>query len=771
MSESPLSLVRAFSSLGLRMRLLVVVALVLAGMTAMISTYFPARARASSYAALVREASTVGRVAAHSIAPALLFGDRTDAESVLEGLRETAGVAYLIVVASDGTSFAAAGIAEPYSEPGIHRLSTPIVHAGKTLGRVDVGVALSGLEAEVKRIRNSIWAFSAALFLLATGVTVGLGTMVIRPLAGMIATAQRISRGEHDERVPVRSSDETGRLAQAMNLMLDDLQAARRELELLNRDLEKRVDVRTEELAGEVAERKRGQEALQRSNERFELAASAVDGAIYDWSMEGNVLSWSDGLTRVFGYRPAENLDLTKWWSSHVHPEDLERVRRQHEATLADSSDFLCEYRLAHHDGRYLNVLDRGRLVADSSGRPVRMVGVVENITELRQLEEQFLHSQRMEAVGRLAGGVAHDFNNLLTTILGYSEILQATMEPSDPRLADVAEIRKSGERAAGLTQQLLAFSRKQRTTPRLLDIGSVLTDLERMLRRLIGEDILLETAIPPERLQVMADRSQLDQVLINVAVNARDAMPRGGRLAISADRVELDDSFVRVHLGSKPGPHVLVEILDNGMGMPQDVLARVFEPFFTTKEVGKGTGLGMSIVYGIISQWGGYVSVESAPEKGTIVRLYLPVALGEPEPAASAAPSVNRGTERVLVVEDEASLRALLRTHLAKNGYEVIEARDGEQALQVAGAVAGSIDLVLTDLVMPNMGGREMADCLRRRQPDLRVLFMSGYSEDRTRDYAELAASEQFLSKPFALQDLLRKVRQILDGSAGPQG
>ena len=762
---------RAFSSLGLRMRLLVVVALVLAGMTAMISTYFPARARASSFEALVREASTVGRVAAHSIAPALLFDDHTDAVSVLAGIRETAGVAYLVVVAADGTTFAAAGIAEPYSQPGIHRLSTPIVHAGKTLGRVDVGVALSGLEAEAKQIRSSIWAFSAALFLLATGVTVGLGTMVIRPLAGMIATAQRISRGEHDERVPVRSSDETGRLAKAINRMLDDLQAARRELELLNQDLEKRVDVRTEELAGEIVERKRGQEALQRSNERFELAASAVDGAIYDWSMEGNVLSWSDGLTRVFGYRPSENLDLAKWWSSHVHPEDLERVRRQHEAALADASDFLCEYRLAHHDGRYLSVLDRGRLLCDPSGQPVRMVGVVENITELRQLEEQFLHSQRMEAVGRLAGGVAHDFNNLLTTILGYSEILQATMDPTDPRLEDVAEIRKSGERAAGLTQQLLAFSRKQRTTPRLLDVGSVLTDLERMLRRLIGEDILLETAIPQERLLVMADRSQLDQVLINIAVNARDAMPRGGKLAISAVSVELDDSFVRVHLGSRPGPHVRIEIRDNGMGMPQEVLARVFEPFYTTKEVGKGTGLGMSIVYGIIAQWGGYVSVESAPERGTIVRLYLPVTVGEPEPAAPAAPSAIRGTERVLVVEDEASLRALLRTHLSKNGYEVIEARDGQQALQVAGAVAGSIDLVLTDLVMPNMGGREMADSLRRKQPDLRVLFMSGYSEDRTRDYAELAAGEQFLSKPFALQDLLHKVRQILDGNAGPQG
>jgi PAS domain S-box-containing protein len=755
-----------------------VVTLVLGGVAVAISLYFPARARAWSLAALDRETSTVGRLAAHSVTPALLFGDPKDAEQVLEGVRATTGVTYLEVVDLEGKRFASAGGARGpgelpagvVSEPVdalLRQSSTPIMHTGKRIGTVNMGASLVGLERDVTRIRNTIWAMSAVLFLLAIAVTVALGTPVIQPLAGMVRTAQRISQGERDERVPVTSRDEAGKLAQAMNLMLDNLQSARQELETLNRDLEHRVEVRTQELAREVTERKRGQEALQKSNERFELAASAVEGAIYDWDADADRVLWSDGLTRVFGHRESEVLNTRHWWESQIHPEDQARAREHLAADLAAGRDFLCEYRFQNSEGQYLTVLDRGRLLRDASGRAVRMVGVLENITALRQLEEQYLHSQRMEAVGRLAGGVAHDFNNLLTTILGYSEILEATLALSDPRRLDVAEIRKAGDRASGLTQQLLAFSRKQPVSLRVLDIRAVLSDLENMLRRLIGEDILLETRLPERPLRVRADRSQIDQLLLNVAVNARDAMPNGGALAISASEVELDDAFVRGHLGSQTGRHVLIEVRDTGSGMSSETLTRIFEPFYTTKEVGKGTGLGMSIVYGIVSQNGGYVVVDSAPGKGTCVRIYLPVSSGEPD-AVSLPPTAlsSRGNERVMIVEDEGALRALLRAHLKSHGYEVIEARDGQQALQVARAVAGKIDLVLTDLVMPEMGGREMADRLRGERAGVRVLYMSGYPEDRTTDHADLATSPNFLRKPFALQDLLRKVRETLDAA-----
>jgi PAS domain S-box-containing protein len=768
----------AWSGLGIRARLFLLVTLVLGGVAIAISLYLPAQARQWSLAALDRETTTVGRLAAHSVTPALLFGDRTDAELVLEGVRATAGIAYLEVIGPDNKRFASAGevdepgsvSGDPTREPGdplIRRSSTPIVHSGNRIGTVHLGASLAGLERDVKRVRNIIWALSALLFLFATAITVAIGAPVIRPLAGMVLTAQRISEGRHSERVAVTSRDEAGKLARAMNLMLDNLQQARGDLEKLNRDLEDRVEDRTRELEREIDERKRGQEALQRANERFELAASAVEGAIYDWNAATNVVFWSDGLSRVFGHRASEAFNTFGWWASQIHPEDQQRVRAQFESDLAAGRDFLCEYRFRGSDNRYLNVLDRGRLLRDASGAALRMVGVMENITALRQLEEQFLHSQRMEAVGRLAGGVAHDFNNLLTTILGYSEILAASLDASDPQAESVAEIRKAGERASGLTQQLLAFSRKQPVSPRVLDVRAVLTEMENMLRRLIGEDVLLGTSFPSERLYVRADRSQLDQLVINVAVNARDAMPKGGSFSISASAVDLDDSFVRAHLGAQAGAHVLIEFRDTGTGMSADTLGRIFEPFYTTKEVGKGTGLGMSIVYGIVSQNGGYVAVESAPGAGTCVRVYLPVSPEAPEAVhPPAAAPVSRGAERIMVVEDEAALRGLLRRHLKNNGYEVIEARDGAQALQVARAVAGKIDLVLTDVVMPVMSGREMAERLRKERADVNVLYMSGYPEDRTTDHADLAGNLNYISKPFALQDLLLKIRETLDSA-----
>ncbi len=767
-----------WSGLGIRARLFLLVTLVLGGVAIAISLYLPTRAREWSLAALDREATTVGRLAAHSVTPALLFGDTKDAELVLEGVRATAGIANLEVMGLDNQRFASAGEVEQPSGsrslPGgesanalIRRSSTPIVHSGKRIGTVHLGVSLAGLERDVRRVRNLIWTLSALLFLLATAITVAIGAPLIRPLAGMVLTAQRISQGDRDERVVVTTRDEAGKLAQAMNLMLDNLQQARWDLEVLNRDLEHRVEDRTRELGREIEERKRGQEALQRANERFELAASAVEGAIYDWDASTNRVLWSDGLTRVFGHRSSEAFNTFSWWESQIHPEDQQRVRAQFDADLAAGRDFLCEYRFHRSDSRYLNVLDRGRLLRDDEGRTVRMVGVMENITALRQLEEQYLHSQRMEAVGRLAGGVAHDFNNLLTTILGYSEILAASLDASDPQSESVAEIRKASERASGLTQQLLAFSRKQPVSPRVLDVRTVVTEMENMLRRLIGEDVLLETTFPAARLYVRADRSQLDQLVINVAVNARDAMPKGGAFSISVSAIELDDTFVRGHLGAQAGSHVLLEFRDTGAGMSADTLGRIFEPFYTTKEVGKGTGLGMSIVYGIVSQNGGYVAVESAPGAGTCVRVYLPVSPEAPEalhPRAAAQSS--RGAERIMVVEDEAALRGLLRRHLKNHGYEVIEARDGAQALQVARTVAGKIDLVLTDLVMPVMSGREMADRLRQERVGVNVLYMSGYPEDRTTDHTDLAASPNYISKPFALQDLLLKIRETLDSA-----
>ncbi|MBZ0088746.1 MAG: PAS domain-containing protein, partial [Thermoanaerobaculia bacterium] len=416
-----------------------------------------------------------------------------------------------------------------------------------------------------------------------------------------------------------------GELALAINQMLDSLAQARVNLESLNRDLESRVSERTAALEQENAERRRSEDELGHANERFALAAAAVEGAIYDWDIDSSRMKWSDGLCRVFGYSSAETAGNFAWWQARVDPADLPRVEKQLEQDLAAGRDFLCEYHFRCQTGEFLPVLDRGRVLRDAEGRAVRMVGVLENISELRRLEDQFLHAQRMEAVGRLAGGVAHDFNNLLTTILGYCAILLDEAGISAQSREAVLEIRGAGERAANLTRQLLTFSRKDDRKVQVLDVNETLVDLEKILRRMIGEDVELVTKLGSQPLRVRIDRTQFEQVLLNIAINARDAMPEGGTLRVATSDRELDEAFARSHLGAKPGRYVLLELRDEGCGMPSDVVNRIFEPFFTTKEVGRGTGLGMSVVYGVVKQAGGYVWVDSAAGKGTTVSVYLP--------------------------------------------------------------------------------------------------------------------------------------------------
>jgi signal transduction histidine kinase/CheY-like chemotaxis protein len=423
------------------------------------------------------------------------------------------------------------------------------------------------------------------------------------------------------------------------------------------------------------------------------------------------------------------------------------------------------DYRFRHHNGRFRLLQATGRALPADGGEAL-MVLNARDITEQKHLESQLRQAQKMEAIGQLAGGVAHDFNNLLSVIFGHSELLEMRLPASEPLRDSVAQIGQAAERAAALTRQLLAFSRQQVLEPKVLDLNALVAAAEHLLCRLIGEDVRLVTKLQPHLGPVRADPGQLDQVLLNLAVNARDAMPHGGTLTFETRNLELHPAYAAIQPGLRPGRYVLLAVTDTGCGMTPEVQARIFEPFFTTKGVGKGTGLGLAVVHGIVQQSGGHLEVYSLPGVGTTFKLYLPAV--EVPPAAALAdgpspPPAGRG-ETVLLVEDEDAVRAVSVLLLESLGYRVLEAANAEEALRLVGAGRQKLDLLMTDVVMPGRNGRELAEALRRENPGLKVLFQSGYTGEAVAGHGIVEAEMAFLQKPFTLDALAKRVRAVLD-------
>ena len=403
--------------------------------------------------------------------------------------------------------------------------------------------------------------------------------------------------------------------------------------------------------------------------------------------------------------------------------------------------------------------------IKDDGGRLTHFVGVQTDVTARRQLESQFLQAQKMEAVGRLAGGVAHDFNNLLSVILSYAELIGGDLRPDDPSRPDIDEIRKAAVRATDLTRQLLAFSRQQVLETKVLNLNETVAGMEKMLGRLLGADVVV-TTLPAEGLwNVKADPGQIEQIIMNLAVNARDAMPRGGKLTIETSNVELDEKYAGAHHEVQVGSYVLLAMTDTGVGMNAETSARIFEPFFTTKEARKGTGLGLSTVFGIVKQSGGHVFVYSEPGKGSTFRIYLPRVLAALSTQSSLPPMEGRDVETgtVLLVEDEEQVRVIARNILRRQGYVVLDASNGGEALLICEQHGGNIDLLLTDLVLPRMGGRQLAERLAVVRPNMKVLYMSGYANDAVLQHGGVDSGVAFLQKPFTPTSMRRKVRQAL--------
>ena len=520
-------------------------------------------------------------------------------------------------------------------------------------------------------------------------------------------------------------------------------------------------------VTSDISERVRAQGALQEAEERMRFALEASRLGVWDTNLTTGVSYWSGTCEALHGLEPGTFGKTYLAFIDRVHPEDRESVLQTVDKAIREHRNAEIEYRTLWPDGSERRIASFAHFYYDDAGVPLRGAGVSIDVTDRRSLEAQLRQSHRMEAIGLLAGGIAHDFNNLLTAIGGYTEMVLHTFDDGDARREDLNEVAKATMRAAALTRQLLAVSRRQILQPTVLDVNGMVADVENLLRRTIPENIDLQLELSSVLDPVQADRGQLEQVVLNLAINAGDAMPQGGHLCLATATVDIDEAWAHLHPPMPVGRYVRLTVSDNGMGMTQETQAHIFEPFFTTKERGKGTGLGLATVYGIVKQSSGFIWVESHVGRGTTFEIYLPVVHEPIEPPVQVAPSVDigGGSQTILIAEDDGAVRRLARDVLANQGYTVLDARDGDEAMAIARGYPQAIHLLIADVVMPGLSGRDLAARLTLERPDLCVLYTSGYTEN-VMMRAGFEDGLMLLAKPFLPVDLLRKVRETFDAT-----
>jgi len=709
------------------------------------------------------------RLTANALAPAIATEDRASAAATLESLRQENELLYAVVLdhgdrtfasfnalAAEGARFRDLSDSQLAGDGDVWRVSAEIPSKG---GRVYLGFSLTEVDRAVADARTHATLMALLVTIFGTAGIFAIAGMLAGPLKAIVRTVESVSAGDLSARTELRSRDEIGWLGRSFDTMVARLQEAYAELQRSNRDLEARVAERTRLLRRENDERNRAEEALRESEQRFRTMFESAAVGIALIGRNGGFLESNSTLSSLLGYA-AEDLSGTPV-ASLVEPYDRHIwIDLEHRLETAQEA-IQEEIRFRTGDGRTLWSRVVASAVSPVAGAPALGIVMVDDVTERKALEEQLRQSQKLEAVGRLAGGIAHDFNNLLTTINGMAEMLLSEQSDDPAVAADLNEIRKAGERAASLTAQLLAFSRRQIVLPEVMDLNATIRDMGPMLERLLGLDARLEMDLEEGLQALRADPGQVAQVVMNLVVNARDAMPRGGRVRIETRNAIKD--------GSDETARIRISVSDTGTGMDAATRQRIFEPFFTTKEQGKGTGLGLSTVYGIVQQADGRIEVDSEPGRGATFVITLP-SLGHPPTPAVSTPARPdpRGYETVLVVEDEEAVRELVTRILRKTGYTVLEGRDGLHALEVFEHNRGHIDAVLTDVVMPQMSGPELIRRLMAEQPDLRVLFMSGYTQDEVLANELDQRGTGFIQKPMSPGALTRKLREILDSEPG---
>jgi two-component system, cell cycle sensor histidine kinase and response regulator CckA len=519
----------------------------------------------------------------------------------------------------------------------------------------------------------------------------------------------------------------------------------------------------------DLSRSKQVEEQLRRKQAALELAHEAAGLGTWEYELATGTMYCDDRATALFGVSPDAPTTLTRLLEA-LHPEDRGQTEERWDRALRERSPFSAEYRVLWPDGSVHSIMAVGRCTTDISGEPFTMSGVLLDLTEQRRTEEHLQESLRLEAVGRLAGGIAHDLNNMLAAILGFCEFLQRGLEPNDPRRGDVEQISLAADRSANLTRQLLAFARRELIQPQVLDINPVVRRAAAMFPSILGENIQLDLELAPQLGLIYADPRQIEQTLMNLVLNARDAMPQGGRVTVETRTVTLEPSSeIRKHPAGTPGgTFTMVAVTDTGHGMDATTLQRIWEPFFTTKPIGEGTGLGLSSVYGAVKQSGGFVWADSERGRGTTIEVYWPQSHAEPgQPEESSKPSVEGGSETILIVEDEDLVRALAVRVLKAEGYRCYEARNAEEAIRLFEQEKIHIDLVITDVVMPGMSGGGLSDRLERLRQGVPILFTSGYTDEDVIRRGLLENNRPFLQKPSTPQELARKVRTVLDTAA----
>ena len=523
----------------------------------------------------------------------------------------------------------------------------------------------------------------------------------------------------------------------------------------------------------DISDRRSMEKQILILNERILTATRAAQMGIWDWDIESNRLTWDEQIYALYGQKRAHFAGSFEGWQNVIHPDDRSSCVEAVNQALRGEKNYNTEFRVVWPDGSIHFIRATGEVHRDKSGKPTRLIGVNYDITDIKsaelektKLQDQYLQSQKMELVGRLAGGVAHDFNNMLGVIIGHAEMAMEGIGPAHSHYEDLKEICKAVDRSADLTRQLLAFARKQTVSPKVLDLNDTIEGMLKMLRRLIGEDIALNWQPKANLWPVKMDPSQIDQILANLSVNARDAIAGVGKVNIETENVTFDERYCISHMGSVPGMYSLLAVSDNGCGMSKDILGQIFEPFFTTKEQGKGTGLGLSTVYGIVKQNNGFINVYSEPGLGTTFKVYLPRYAGTAErvDVEERQSLVIGGRETVLIVEDEPSILNLCKVVLGKLGYEVVSAGSPKELIHLAEAYTGEIKLVITDVVMPEMNGRELSEKLLSLYPGMKCLFMSGYTADTIARHGVLDDGVNFIQKPFSTRNFANKVREVLD-------
>jgi PAS domain S-box-containing protein len=543
---------------------------------------------------------------------------------------------------------------------------------------------------------------------------------------------------------------------------------AYREESLALQKVQKGLESEIRQSHADLAESEKLRLAAETTERRLRSLLEDVDAII--WEMDVPSLQFtfvSPQAERILGFPLQEWLSQPLFWQDHIHPDDRARIVEAQRQGIAEAEDCDYEYQALAANGRTVWIHEFVHVVRSESGEPRQLHGVMVDITDRKQLEEEFHQAQKMEAVGRLAGGVAHDFNNLLTIINGYSELAIDDLEAGHPAEKQIQEVMNAGQRAAVLTRRLLSFSRRQPVSLRTVDLNDLVGSMAEMLRRVLGEDVELVIGKASSQAKVNVDPTQIEQIILNLAINARDAMPEGGRLVIECANVDLDQHYAKSHVAVKPGAYVMLAVSDTGAGMDEQTQARIFEPFFTTKEPGKGTGLGLAMVYGTVKQNWGYIWVYSELGKGTTFKVYLPRVKDLELPAGRVIPSRAKqvpGFETVLLVEDEEGVRSFVSNILQTGGYKVLLAGRPDQALEICRQSDEPIHLLLTDVVMPLMNGRELAEAVLSERPEAKVIYMSGYADLAMARQGILQAGIPFLEKPFSGEALIRKVREVLD-------